>query len=59
MMRYVANGWTDDDWDHDEPLLPDVSVDESGPVRTGLLTARGEPIMRLPNPVGFGRDDEW
>jgi hypothetical protein len=21
--------------------------------------ASGEPIMRLPNPIGFGRNEEW
>lgn len=26
---------------------------------TGLLDVNGDPIMRAPNPIGFGRDGEW
>lgn len=26
---------------------------------TGLLDVNGDPIMRAPNPIGFGRDEEW
>lgn len=60
MTRYVtANGWTDDNWDVGEPHRPDLSVAEHRPVKTGLVDARGNEIMRLPPPVGFGRDSEW
>jgi len=41
------------------PLIPDLSVSDHGPVDTGLIDARGDAIMRAPNPIGFGRDEEW
>lgn len=40
-------------------LLPDLWVPDHHPVDTGLVDARGNTIMRAPNPVGFGRDREW
>jgi hypothetical protein len=48
-------------WDlhEDEPFRPYLEVDGSEPVDTGLIWESGEPVMRLPNPVGFGRDEEW
>lgn len=59
MARYVKpseiGGWYDDD----APLLPSLNVDEHKPVKTGLLWPNGEPVMRMPRPIGFGRDSEW
>lgn len=54
----VANHATDD-W---EPIgnawhIPAVPDHEAAD--TGLVDAGGNPIMRLPNPMGFGRDGEW
>lgn len=45
--------------DYDEPFRPDITVAEHQPVKTGLIWKTGEPIVRLPNPLGFGRDHEW
>lgn len=42
----------------DDPLLPSITVDGEKEVDTGLVSERGDPIMRLPNPIGFGRDHE-
>lgn len=42
-----------------EPMIPVVCAPESVPVATGLFDARGNEIWRLPNPMGFGRDEEW
>lgn len=28
-------------------------------VDTGLIDQDGNMILRAPNPMGFGRDDEW
>jgi hypothetical protein len=47
------------DIDEDEPFRPHLEVDGHEAVDTGLVWESGEPIMRLPNPIGFGRDDEW
>lgn len=60
MPRYVASGWVEDEH-YSEPVAPGASIitDNHVPIKTGLLAANGEPIMRLPNPVGFGRDHEW
>lgn len=43
----VGNGW------HIPAVADHVATD------TGLLDANGDPIMRAPNPMGFGRDGEW
>lgn len=42
-------------WYDDAPLLPSLSVDEHVAVNTGLVDHRGDPILRAPNPIGFGR----
>ena len=34
-------------------------VDDHEPKATGILDQYGREIMRLPNPIGFGRNDEW
>lgn len=47
--------WVDDMWS----LTPDLRVDDHEAVDTGLVAADGCPIMRAPNPMGFGRDEEW
>jgi hypothetical protein len=26
---------------------------------TGLIDTNGDPIMRAPNPMGFGKDADW
>ena len=46
-------------YDDDNPLVPSINVDDNVNVKTGLLWLDGEPIFRTPNPVGFGRNDEW
>lgn len=60
MARYCKSkrvrSW---DIDEDEPFRPALDVPEHEPVETGLLWEDGEPIMRAPNPIGFGRDEEW
>lgn len=38
----------------DDPVyLPNLSVEGSGPVKTGLLDHRGDPIYRAAEPIGF------
>jgi hypothetical protein len=46
-------------FEYDPPLLPHVVVDEQAPQWSGLYDADGVPLCKLPNPIGFGRDDEW
>lgn len=63
MARYfsaprASRSRADDDWYFD-PLIPDLSVPDHGPVDTGLLDAHGDTIWRAPNPMGFGRNEEW
>lgn len=38
---------------------PQVTRSDDEATDTGLLDVNGDPIMRAPNPIGFGRDDEW
>lgn len=62
MPRYFvrAGSYVEDDlFDSDKPMLPHVSVPDHEPLPTGLLDQRGEDIWRSPNPIGFGRDEEW
>lgn len=40
-------------------MIPDLSVPDHEPTDTGLINLNGETIWRAPNPIGFGRDDEW
>ena len=48
------------DWMYDDnPLVPSLEVDDAAEVDTGLVTATGEKIMRIANPLGFGRDEDW
>lgn len=67
MSRYVrrntpprSRGWVEDDtFSSDAPMLPSVEVDSHECVETGLLWSDGSAVMRAPNPMGFGRDEEW
>lgn len=61
MSRYVrANGqrpaanWFDDD----SPLVPCITVDDAPAIDTGLFWHDGSPIMRVNDPIGFGRENE-
>lgn len=66
MARYFSKrprseGWCGDDLFDDERggFAPSITVDEHVATDTGLIDADGNSIMRAPNPVGFGRDEEW
>lgn len=43
----------------DDPLLPHLYVHDHDPIETGLLNHKGIAIVRMPRPIGFGRDKEW
>lgn len=45
--------WTADVAGH----MPTVCDHEA--TDTGLLDANGDMIMRAPNPIGFGKDEDW
>jgi len=49
--------------DYDEcwpdPFINIPSVCEHEATDTGLIDVLGDTIMRAPNPVGFGKDEEW
>lgn len=45
-------------WEDQGGMIPDVCVDGKKEVDTGLVTALGHVIYRLPDPIGFGRDHE-
>lgn len=57
MARYFARPKAD--WDESYPLIPDLHVPDNKPVRTGVIDNRGNDIWRAPNPIGFGRMEEW
>lgn len=62
MARYFTRprAWVEDEdaWDAVKTdHIPTVSDHEA--VDTGILDVFGNTIMRAPNPIGFGRDDEW
>lgn len=43
----------------DYSFVPHLTVDGPAEVDTGLIDPQGNPIYRLPPPIGFGRGDEW
>lgn len=46
-------------WDDQQnPLVPCLTVDGEKCVDTGLLFADGSPVMRVSDPIGFGREHE-
>lgn len=56
--KHDRPGW--DEWeDNNAPMLKSFTVDGPYHVDTSLLDQYGNPIYRLANPIGFGRDDEW
>lgn len=60
MPRYATRPRAEADcdwWANDAPAPLTVCDHEA--VDTGLLDARGETIWRMPNPIGFGRDEDW
>lgn len=59
MARYVAMGQPARpraEWDDQEPIYAGTQVYEqdSEPVNTGLLDARGVPLYRVPTKIPFG-----
>lgn len=63
MARYFIRSrlWVADDLYDDErgAHCPSVTVDEHVATDTGIVDVDGNSIMRAPNPIGFGRDEEW
>lgn len=58
VARRTRSLWVGDDvWVEPANHVPTVSDHEA--TDTGLLDANGDTIMRAPNPIGFGKDDEW
>lgn len=48
-----------DEWEgYENPVTP-VQVCDHEYIDTGLIFPDGEPVLRAPNPIGFGRDEEW
>jgi len=64
MSRYYSRPrakalWVADDT-YCEPTRPETpQASDHEPTDTGLLDASGDTIWRAPNPMGFGKDDEW
>jgi hypothetical protein len=47
-------------WDDQKaPLCPNLAVDGTKSVDTGLVDSSGNAIHRVQPPIGFGRDREW
>lgn len=42
-----------------EPMLREITVCDHEAIDTGLLDENGDPSMRVPRPIGFGRDEQW
>ena len=62
MPRYFTRprSYVADDLDAgDGPMILEISVPEHEATDTGILDANGDPIMRAPRPIGFGRMEEW
>lgn len=63
MPRYFIKqqGYIEDEFyeSADDRYVRCIDVPEHVASNTGLFTPSGDPIMREPRPVGFGRDSEW
>jgi hypothetical protein len=61
MTRYVTRVF----WVEDEHFMPEMRHDplpdatERGPIDTGLIDRYGHTIMRMPEPIGFGRREGY
>lgn len=59
MATYVTlpRAWVSDQEDPQSPLTCEVFETEKEPIKTGLITADGTPIYRMPtvHPIGFCR----
>lgn len=58
MTRYFTRPRAAPEGRWDDPMIPAINVSDHQPVDTGLVDKHGDPIMRAPNPIGFGRDKE-
>lgn len=59
MPRYVVMAPRAEYWsDREMPSLPHPIAYESGPVDTGLKDSEGRPIYRMPDQIGFLRDNQ-
>ncbi len=63
MPRYYTQrrkAWVEDEDAWDAPICDHVpTVSDHEPIDTGLLDMNGDAIMRAPNPIGFGKDEDW
>ena len=59
MSRYFTKRRVTAHWLDENPMLPHLDVPEHEATDTGIVDKRGDPIMRAPRPIGFGRDREW
>jgi hypothetical protein len=62
-VKYISvlltKGDLDEEWWDKGPMCPSLSVDGATMEFTGIVDASNNPIMKLPRPIGFGRDNEW
>lgn len=57
LRSHQRRGFDPFEADYERPH-PDVQVCDHEATWTGLLDGNGDPIMRLPNLIGFMRDDD-
>lgn len=62
MAKYFtrASGWVEDEiFSPESGPMPNISASGHEATDTGLLDIHGDTIMRAPNPMGFGKNEEW
>lgn len=58
--RALRAFWVEDEHFSPDPTpSPQLTVSDHEATDTGLIDLNGDCIMRAPNPIGFGKDDEW
>ena len=58
--RRAATAWIEDEtYSPDPGPLPCLNVPDHEATDPGLLDMDGNPIMRAPRPIGFGRMEDW
>lgn len=59
-VRPRASGWVEDEHFSPDPVSAAMlTVSDHEAADAGLMDINGDTIMRAPNPMGFGKDEEW
>lgn len=58
-MKYTTKDYAWAGWYETPRLDGNRTVCDHTKIETGLLDIHGNKLYRAPNPMGFGKDNEW